>query len=594
MSLRKEFLVYPLLIITAGLLLSGALAYMNSRDSLKNVLEAQLGLTADTLQRDFESWRKDCEAAVAAWSQNQLYASAMGNSFLAAKAGDILKQNVEKNPSFEFACLIGPDGAVKASSDKEKPCKGSLSDAEFVKKALQGETALSDVEASPFTGATSFAIATPIKTPSKEDKEKLLVCGALVAYIDTNVMSKRLFAPIAIGKQGIAFMVNAKGFICEHKDKSKVLKLDLNATDFGRRWIKQGTGLDYYKLDGIAKTVCLRRIEGTSWIIGVNVIDSEVYAPTKRLLLTSAASTLAIFLVSLILLQLVVRKSLIPVKGHCSVLEANSQRISAASLEIASGSEALAQSASEQAASIEEVSASLEDLFAMTTKNVENARTSDSMTADASSLASAAVKSMDKMGGAMAKIKVSSDKTAKIIKTIDEIAFQTNLLALNAAVEAARAGEAGKGFAVVAEEVRSLAQRSAAAAKETSALLDEGQKNALDGVGAAKEVSEMLSKIHGRLEEIKGMVAGVAVTSKEQDSGIARIKDAVSQMNQMTQSNAAHAEESSSASQELKSMSAELDSCVAGIAETLGTSSAASKLKPSEAGESRSLQLREG
>ena len=163
---------------------------------------------------------------------------------------------------------------------------------------------------------------------------------------------------------------------------------------------------------------------------------------------------------------------------------------------------------------------------------------------------------------AIQKIKASSDETAKIIKTIDEIAFQTNLLALNAAVEAARAGEAGMGFAVVAEEVRNLAMRSAEAAKNTAELIDGSQTNADNGVAVTTEVSEILKEIAVSSQKVKQLIGEVSAASDEQAQGINQVNAAITQMDQVTQSSAANAEESASASEELSSQAVELKNMV--------------------------------
>ncbi|HBA83439.1 MAG TPA: hypothetical protein DCZ95_05020, partial [Verrucomicrobia bacterium] len=171
-----------------------------------------------------------------------------------------------------------------------------------------------------------------------------------------------------------------------------------------------------------------------------------------------------------------------PIQHVIDGLSAGSEQVTSASSQVSSASQQLAQGASEQASSLEETSASLEEMASMTRQNADNATQANNIAREASSLAVGGVEAMTRMIGAIDKIKKSSDETAKIIKTIDEIAFQTNLLALNAAVEAARAGEAGKGFAVVAEEVRNLARRSAEAAKNTADLIEGAQKNSEQGV----------------------------------------------------------------------------------------------------------------
>jgi methyl-accepting chemotaxis protein len=167
---------------------------------------------------------------------------------------------------------------------------------------------------------------------------------------------------------------------------------------------------------------------------------------------------------------------------------------------------------------------------------------------------------MQGMVEAMNSIKASSDSVAKIIKTIDEIAFQTNILALNAAVEAARAGEAGAGFAVVAEEVRALAQRSATAARETSSQISDALQRANHGVQICGQVAGSFQDILGKTRDLNGLVAEIATASEEQTTGIGQINQAVTQMDKVTQSTAAQSEESAAAAQELSAQAVQLQS----------------------------------
>lgn len=194
----------------------------------------------------------------------------------------------------------------------------------------------------------------------------------------------------------------------------------------------------------------------------------------------------------------------------------------------------------------------------MTRQNAANTKQADAMAREATAAALKGVSAVREMTGVIGKIKDSADKTAKIVKTIDDIAFQTNLLALNAAVEAARAGEAGKGFAVVAEEVRNLALRSAEAAKTTSALIEESQDNADGGVTVSNQVVTILEEIANSVERVTVLVGEVTAASQEQAQGIEQVNSAVAMMDRVTQSNAANAEESASASEELSAQSREL------------------------------------
>jgi len=247
--------------------------------------------------------------------------------------------------------------------------------------------------------------------------------------------------------------------------------------------------------------------------------------------------------------------------GMLSVSNGATQVASAAE-QIGTGSQSLAQGASEQASTLEEVAASLQEVAGMADSNSTSAREAQSFVQEARTSSADGVKNMGLLSQSMEKIKSSSDQTAKIVKTIDEIAFQTNLLALNAAVEAARAGEAGKGFAVVAEEVRNLAIRSAEAAKNTSQLIEEAVRNAEDGFQRNTQVLSQLEEIARKIESVEAAMNEVTVASEQQSSGIKEVNTAIEQMNQITQQSAANAEESASAAEELSSQAQQMQELV--------------------------------
>ncbi|MCD9184937.1 MAG: methyl-accepting chemotaxis protein [Pyrinomonadaceae bacterium] len=240
----------------------------------------------------------------------------------------------------------------------------------------------------------------------------------------------------------------------------------------------------------------------------------------------------------------------------------SASQVASAAMEISSGSQSLAQGASEQASTIEEVSSSLQEISSMTQQNATNSKEARSLSDNARISTERGMHSMDQLSNAIGKIKESSDSTAKIVKTIEEIAFQTNLLALNAAVEAARAGDAGKGFAVVAEEVRNLAMRSAEAAKTTAQLIDEAVTNTNHGVTLNDEVKKNLAEINEQIEKVSVVVSEIAAASDQQNQGVVQINTAIEQMNGVTQQTAANSEESASAAEELSSQSQEMMSLI--------------------------------
>lgn len=232
------------------------------------------------------------------------------------------------------------------------------------------------------------------------------------------------------------------------------------------------------------------------------------------------------------------------------ILEAATQ-LSESAGRLVSGSRALAQGASEQAASLEQSSSSAAEITAITRNNTENTRAVAGLMNRTAQLVDGANHNLEEMVRSMKEIDNSSDKISRIIKVIDEIAFQTNILALNAAVEAARAGEAGMGFAVVAEEVRNLAQRSAQAARDTAALIEESIAKSQEGSQKLQQVAGSINQITGSAAEVKTLVDEVEAGSQEQARGIELIATAVAQMEQVTQRSAAGADQNAGETEQL-------------------------------------------
>ncbi|HYG23629.1 MAG TPA: methyl-accepting chemotaxis protein [Verrucomicrobiae bacterium] len=284
------------------------------------------------------------------------------------------------------------------------------------------------------------------------------------------------------------------------------------------------------------------------------------------------ASVLIGVVLAAVLGLLVTRSITRPIRHVANALSLGSDHTAGAAREVSSASQGLAEGSSEQAASIEETSASLEEMSSMIRHNAGSAQKATELAKQTRSAADKGSHEMKAMTAAMDAIKLSSDETAKIIKTIDEIAFQTNILALNAAVEAARAGEAGMGFAVVADEVRNLAQRSAQAAKETSAKIEGSLTRAAQGVDISARVASALDEITAKVRQVDELIAEVAGASREQSQGISQINTAVGQMDKVTQNNAASAEECAAAAEELNAQAETMKASVSELLNLVGQS----------------------
>ncbi|SAK63279.1 methyl-accepting chemotaxis sensory transducer [Caballeronia temeraria] len=244
-------------------------------------------------------------------------------------------------------------------------------------------------------------------------------------------------------------------------------------------------------------------------------------------------------------------------------VRSGSESIASATQQIAAGNTDLSSRTEEQASALQETASSMEELTGTVRQNADNARQASALAANASEIAGKGSAVVTQVVDTMREIDGSSSKIADIISIIEGIAFQTNILALNAAVEAARAGEEGRGFAVVAGEVRSLAQRSSAAAKEIKELIDTSVARVRTGTTLVDEAGRTMNEIIGAVQRVTDIMGEIAAASEEQSSGIEQVSRAVTQMDEVTQQNAALVEEAAAAAQSLEDQAARLRQAVA-------------------------------
>jgi methyl-accepting chemotaxis protein len=262
-------------------------------------------------------------------------------------------------------------------------------------------------------------------------------------------------------------------------------------------------------------------------------------------------------------LALAVRGMLEKLNKSMVIVKETAEQVSAGSEQLADSSQSLSQGATEQASSLEQITSSMVEIASQSRANAENAEQASRLANDGKKSGELSREKMQEMVRSVSEINDSSREIAKIIKVIDDIAFQTNLLALNAAVEAARAGKHGKGFAVVAEEVRNLAARSAKAAKETAELIENSVKKVEEGTKIADQTSESLVQIITGSAKVADYLAEIAAASNEQAMGVEQINTGLSQVDKVTQSISANAEESAAASQELSAQALKLTEVLA-------------------------------
>ncbi len=294
----------------------------------------------------------------------------------------------------------------------------------------------------------------------------------------------------------------------------------------------------------------------------VNAFQTELEASTlreqKRTEVIVFGISVGGIILSAVFAWMIVRGVTKGITGIAGRLAAESAKAQESASQVAKAGQGMASGAAQQAASLEETSSSLHEIASMTTRNSENAQSAKTLANQTRSTADAGAADMEQMKAAMGAIKGSSAEIAKIIKTIDEIAFQTNILALNAAVEAARAGEAGLGFAVVADEVRNLAQRCAGAAKETADKISASTEKSEQGVRISEKMATNLAAIVEKARQLDERIGEIAQSSHEQSEGIGQLNSAVANMDKITQDNAAAAQQSAESGEELKRQAAQV------------------------------------
>jgi hypothetical protein len=305
-------------------------------------------------------------------------------------------------------------------------------------------------------------------------------------------------------------------------------------------------------------------------VLGGIVVSQDMSALHASQAGTLRKSLLAGGLGTLLILAAVIgliwRMAIRSIKELTGQLDENSSMVAAASGQLSATSQSLSEGACEQASAVEESSASLEELTARTRRNSDTTATASQQMVEANRAFATAAGCMTELTAAMQEISAVSQETSQIVKGIDEIAFQTNLLALNAAVEAARAGEAGAGFAVVADEVRNLAQRAAAAAKNTEALIEKTVTKVKEGSAVLSRTNAANAEVDAGLGKTGQLLAEISAAIREQSLGIEELNRAVGEIDKVVQQNAAGAEQSSAASEHLKTQADQLKSLAGGLA----------------------------
>ena len=562
LTLRNRILVPTITLVVGVATALSLVSFLLSRAAIKESFDSQLENVCVGGLQQVESWVGIQKATLTHWATEPVMLEALrdGPNQAAARVA----VTAELGDAFKaygfYANMVLADAAGNriAADDPTTIGTGNVADRLYFKQGMEGQVVISDVLKNKVTGKPIVVIAAPVRDGNR-------VVGMLIGSLDLDWLSTQIVDKISILQTGAAYMYDARGVFISHRDKSLILTTKVTDYPWGKTLLDAPEGNTRYVFQGVEKIAHFKNSQVLHWGMGVSVPVSEVMAPVYRMGYTDLALGLAALAIGAAGAFLTGRSIARPIDKATLELDTCSEETTSAAKQVSNSSIKLAEGSTEQAASLEETSASLEEMASMSKRNADSATKANVLAAAARSAAEAGAGDMGTMGVAMGQIKASSDDIAKIIKTIDEIAFQTNILALNAAVEAARAGEAGAGFAVVADEVRSLAQRAAGAAKETASKIEGAIGKTAQGVEISTKVAVRLNEIVEKIRQVDTLVAEVATASKEQESGVAQINTAIRQMDQVVQTNAAGAEESAAAAEELNAQSVTLRGTVAAL-----------------------------
>ncbi len=530
---------------------------------------------------------------------------AVGNATIAA-AGAVLKkgrENSEKEiaslnqkltrfnetkglgDNYQGIIVAGLDGIVYAAS-KENFRGIDISDRDYFKRAVKGETMTGTALINKVTGEPFVPVAAPIYT---EDGTP----AGMVANLMQVQFLTDLIANTKIGKTGYAFITDSTGLVIAHPVKENVFKLnisELKGMEEVADYMKAGeSGVASYTFQGEKKTTGFAPVKTTQWSIALTLPDSEFLEPVLAVRNTVLIVGIAFFIASVIIYFLFSRSISVPLKrgvefadkiakGDLSAelevfrkdeigllaeslrdmvkrlasivkdIRTTSDTVASGSMQLSETAQSLSQGASEQAASAEEVSSSIQEMTSNVQKNADNARQTERISLEAAR--------KGKESGAIVVDAVNAIREiAQKIRIVEEISHQTNLLALNAAIEAARAGDHGKGFAVVASEVRKLAERSRKAAAEISEI-------SASSIAKAQNAGEMIEQLIPDIQKTAELVQEINAASNEQAIGTEQIGKAVMQLDKVIQQNASVSEELASTSEELSSQAEQMQAAV--------------------------------